>query len=83
MSIWRDSRKPDPEKLSKGTVQSKPYLLLALVVMIEEFCTFAVIGPRLVIGRGGLPRPITAASAVCSSYRASKKALINFFFLTL
>lgn len=42
----------------------RPHLFMAVVVMVEEFCTFVIIGPRFV-GRGQLPRSIVVTPAVC------------------
>jgi hypothetical protein len=40
-------------------------LLMVVVVVREEFCTFTIIGPGLVIGGGQLPCPIVVTATVC------------------
>ena len=40
------------------------HLLIVLVIVREEFCTFAVVGPSLVVGGGQLPRPIAVTATI-------------------
>lgn len=56
--------------LRKGL--EEPHLFMAVVVMVEEFCTFVIIGPGL-ISRGLLPCSVEVTSTVCKSWAQKKK----------
>lgn len=45
---------------------------MAVVVMVEEFCTFVKIGPSL-ISRGLLPRSVEVTSTVCKAWAPKKE----------
>lgn len=59
---------PKGWELSFKQKQKEPHLIMALVV--EELCTFAVIGPGFVVTRGQLPRSVVVTSTVCSPWTA-------------
>lgn len=52
------------------------HLFMAMVVMVEEFCTFVVIGPRFV-GRGLLPRSIVVTPTVRESWTPNSEEHLN------
>lgn len=52
-----------------------PHLFMAVVVMVEELCTFVIIGPRP-ISWGLLPRSVEVTATVCKSCTPQKGKIL-------
>ena len=53
---------PDP----RNTLEiAMPFYLLIVLVVGEEFCTFTVIGPGLVVAGCDLPRSVVVTATIC------------------
>lgn len=69
------------QETEDGGRREGPHLIMAVVVMVEELCTFVIIGPGLIC-RGLLPRSVEVAATVRKSWATHTKKGATFKHLT-